>query len=100
MMARYRYVFSVASRCRIMDGPQFSLKLLDFLKANNERATHFLIGITMVQNVEPFKATLASGNDIAVHTYTHPYMTTLSNADVVAQLGWTMQIIHDSTYVT
>ena len=36
-------------------------------------------------------------NDIAVHTWTHPYMTTLSNEDVVAQLGWTMQIIHDST---
>jgi chitin deacetylase len=24
-------------------------------------------------------------------------MTTLSNADVVAQLGWTLQVIYDST---
>lgn len=37
------------------------------------------------------------GQDIAVHTWTHPYMTTLSNEDVVAQLGWTMEIIHNST---
>lgn len=32
-----------------------------------------------------------------VHTWTHPYMTTLNNTQVVAELGWTMQIIHDST---
>lgn len=38
-----------------------------------------------------------SGDDIAVHTWSHPYMTTLSNEMVVAELGWTMQIIHDST---
>jgi len=43
------------------------------------------------------KATVASGNDLAVHTYNHLPLTNLSNADVVAQLGWTMQIIHDST---
>jgi peptidoglycan/xylan/chitin deacetylase (PgdA/CDA1 family) len=38
-----------------------------------------------------------NGDDIAVHTYTHPHLTTLSNAQVVAELGWTMQIIYDST---
>jgi hypothetical protein len=32
-----------------------------------------------------------------VHTWTHPYMTSLSNADVVAQLGWTLQLIYNST---
>lgn len=35
--------------------------------------------------------------DIAVHTYTHPYMTTLTNEQVIAELGFTMQIIHDSS---
>lgn len=38
-----------------------------------------------------------NGNDIAVHTWSHPQMTTLSNEMVLAELGWTMQIIHDST---
>jgi len=32
-----------------------------------------------------------------VHTWTHPYMTGLSNDDVVAQLGWTLQVIYNST---
>lgn len=36
-------------------------------------------------------------SDIAVHTWTHPQMTTLSNLDVLAQLAWTIQIICDST---
>ena len=35
--------------------------------------------------------------DIAVHTWTHPYMTTLTDSQVLAELGWTMQIIHDSS---
>lgn len=39
---------------------------------------------------------LGNGDDIAVHTYTHPYMTTLPNLQIVAELGWTMQVIHDS----
>ena len=38
-----------------------------------------------------------STDDIAIHTWTHPYMTTLSNLEIVAELGWTMAIIHDST---
>ncbi|KAB5594586.1 Chitin deacetylase [Ceratobasidium theobromae] len=38
-----------------------------------------------------------NGDDIAVHTWTHPYMTTLSNEMVLAELGWTMKIIHDSS---
>ena len=36
-------------------------------------------------------------DDIAVHTWTHPYMTTLNSTMVLAQLAWTMQIIHDAT---
>ena len=36
-------------------------------------------------------------DDIAVHTWTHPYMTTLTNLEVVGEFGWTMQLIHNST---
>ncbi|KAJ7368305.1 carbohydrate esterase family 4 protein [Mycena albidolilacea] len=80
------------------DGPQpASDKLLKFLGDNNETATHFMIGVNIVQNPNEFLAAFNMGGDIAVHTWTHPYMTTLSNENVVAQLGYTSQIIHDST---
>ncbi|KAG9101297.1 hypothetical protein FRC06_003216 [Ceratobasidium sp. 370] len=38
-----------------------------------------------------------NGDDMAVHTWSHPHMSQLSNEMVLAELGWTMQIIHDST---
>jgi peptidoglycan/xylan/chitin deacetylase (PgdA/CDA1 family) len=37
------------------------------------------------------------GDDIGVHTSRHQFMTTPTNEQVVAELGWTLQIIHDST---
>lgn len=33
-----------------------------------------------------FLTAFNAGNDIAVHTWTHPYMTTLSNLDVLGQV--------------
>jgi peptidoglycan/xylan/chitin deacetylase (PgdA/CDA1 family) len=57
-----------------------------------------MIGINIVNN--PALFTRAFGelhSDIAVHTWSHRYMTTLSNADAVAELGWTMEIIKNST---
>ncbi|KAF7332210.1 Chitin deacetylase [Mycena kentingensis (nom. inval.)] len=80
------------------DGPQpASDTLMDFLDKNNETATHFLIGVNVLQFPQQFLRAYNMGGDLAVHTCTHPYMTTLSNEDVVAQLGWTMQIIHNSS---
>lgn len=56
-----------------------------------------MIGQNILQNPQQFKKTFEQGHDLAVHTYSHKAMTTLSNKDILAELGWTMQIIHDST---
>ncbi|KAF8272073.1 hypothetical protein EI94DRAFT_1865105, partial [Lactarius quietus] len=80
------------------DGPlPPSDQLYTFLQENQVRATHFYIGINIIQFWESFNLAFQNQNDIAVHTWTHPYMTTLSNEDVVAQLGWTLQVIYNST---
>ncbi|KAI0254782.1 hypothetical protein BJV78DRAFT_1152073 [Lactifluus subvellereus] len=81
------------------DGPlPPSDDLLTFLKQNQVKATHFFIGTNIVRNWKEFNTAFHTNqDDIAVHTWTHPHMTTLSNADVVAQLGWTLQVIYDST---
>ncbi|KAF5320726.1 hypothetical protein D9619_000933 [Psilocybe cf. subviscida] len=80
------------------DGPsEFTPGLVDFLKAHNETTTHFMIGVHILGSPNQFKYAFEADHDIAVHTWTHPYMTTLSNLDVVGQLGWTMQLIHHST---
>ena len=36
-----------------------------------------------------------SGHQVAVHTWSHPYLTTLTNEQIIAELGWTRQAIRD-----
>ena len=35
-------------------------------------------------------------DDIGVHSWTHPYLATFTNGEVVAEIGWALQIIRDS----
>ncbi|KII95212.1 carbohydrate esterase family 4 protein [Plicaturopsis crispa FD-325 SS-3] len=81
------------------DGPLPPSKTLyDFLVANNQKATHFMIGSNILWNSDAFnQAFNQMQDDIAVHTWTHPLMTTLNNSMVLGELGWTMEIIHNST---
>lgn len=81
------------------DGPYMgSAMLYDFLKQNNQHATHFMIGLNILSYPQLFtRAFEELEDDIAVHTWTHPHMSTLSNLNVLAELGWSMEIIHNST---
>ncbi|KAG6817408.1 hypothetical protein H0H87_009053 [Tephrocybe sp. NHM501043] len=69
------------------DGPTTSSpRLLQFLESKNETATHFMIGVYIIANPQLFLDIFNAGHDIAAHTWTHPYMTTLTNLEIVAQL--------------
>jgi chitin deacetylase len=77
---------------------QASEQLYEFLASNSEHATHFFIGTNILQYPDLFRTAFATNqDDIAVHTWTHPYMTTKTNLEVVAEIGWTMELIHNST---
>ena len=79
-------------------GIQPSDGLYAFLRQNQVKATHFFIGTNILNYWNEFNTAFQTNqDDIAVHTWTHPHMTALSNADVVAQLGWTLQVIYNST---
>lgn len=80
------------------DGPTASSPALyDFLAKNNisDKTTHFMIGGNIVGNPKTMQAAAAAGGHIAVHTWSHQYTTTLTNEQVLGELGWTMQIIAD-----
>jgi len=78
--------------------PDASPRLYDFLKEQNQKISHFMIGANIRDNPQLFlRAFQELEDDIGVHTWSHPYMTTLTNEQVVAEIGWTLQIIHDST---
>lgn len=61
--------------------------LVQFLDTKNVSTTHFMIGVNILAYPSQFLSAFDAGNDIAVHTWTHPYMTTLSNVDVVGQVS-------------
>ena len=103
---------------RALSCPQDSIPLYNFRNQHNVISTHFMIGINILQNPDAFKMayndlqsqplsshsacyrrlTLGThAGDIPVHTWTHPYMTTMNNLQVLGELGWTMEIIHNST---
>ncbi|SGY69041.1 BQ5605_C004g02945 [Microbotryum silenes-dioicae] len=78
------------------DGPTpASPVLYEFLQSKNLAATHFFIGSNIVNNPDIFDQAVKSGGHIAVHTWAHKLMTTLTDMQVLGELGWTMQIIHD-----
>jgi len=80
------------------DGPTgYSPPLYAFLKAQNQRATHFFIGANVLGYWQNAVTAFQNGDDLACHTWSHRYMTGLSNADVVAEFAYTLQIISDIT---
>jgi chitin deacetylase len=56
-----------------------------------------MIGGNIILNPDPFLSAFNAGHDIGCHTWSHPYMTQKTNDQVLAELGWTMQLIHNST---
>jgi len=81
------------------DGPTpASPGLYDFLMTNNQPSTHFMIGVNILYYPAIFQQAFnVLQADIACHTYTHPYMTTLNNMQILAQFGWSLELIHNST---
>jgi hypothetical protein len=82
------------------DGPgKGTIKLADFLESKNmsQHATHFMIGGAIVALPDQVKYVFDRGGQIASHTWSHKRMTTLTNEQIVSELGWTMQAIMDHT---
>ncbi|GAA5973755.1 hypothetical protein JCM11641_005118 [Rhodosporidiobolus odoratus] len=78
------------------DGPlPASPTLYNFLQQNNQTATHFFIGSNVMNSHDVFQQAVQSGGHIGVHTWSHPYMTTLTDMEILGELGWTAQIIYD-----
>lgn len=80
------------------DGPQEPTpEMLTFLKENNLPSTHFVIGSRIAENPEIFQQILQIDGHIGCHTWSHPLMSTLTDEQILGELGWTMQIIYDQS---
>lgn len=83
------------------DGPSPAAQVLQpVLDANNLKATLFVVGSRVVSYPQLLQDQYVGGNQIAVHTWSHPPLTSLSNEQIVAEFGWSKQAIHDVLGVT
>ncbi|KAI9247358.1 hypothetical protein BY458DRAFT_484152 [Sporodiniella umbellata] len=74
--------------------------LYDFLGQRNLHASLFYIGSNVATYPAAAKLALNNGNTLCVHTWSHNPMTTLTNAEIVAELYWSIKAIKAATGVT
>ncbi|GFN33019.1 polysaccharide deacetylase family protein [Paenibacillus xylaniclasticus] len=81
------------------DGPNPSntTNLLNALKQNGLRATFFNIGRNAASNPSLVQAQASAGMWIGNHSYTHPYMTSLSSSQMASEISQTQQAIQSAT---
>jgi peptidoglycan/xylan/chitin deacetylase (PgdA/CDA1 family) len=83
------------------DGPSpYTPLLLDYLDEVNITSTFFLVGSRVLSRPEMVQTEYMKGHQLSVHTWSHPYLTKLTNEEIVAELGWTKQVIKDVVGVT
>ncbi|KAL1922286.1 uncharacterized protein VTP21DRAFT_9825 [Calcarisporiella thermophila] len=83
------------------DGPTINTPpLLDYLKAHQIKATMFVVGSRVVQNGDILRREFQEGHHIAVHTWSHTALTSLTNEQIVAEIKWTEKAIKDTIGVT
>ncbi len=68
--------------------------ILDILKAKGVYATFFVTGVVAQQVPDSVRRIVLEGHQIANHTYSHPNLTTISDAEVVSQLQQADDIIY------
>ncbi|KAF9525351.1 hypothetical protein CPB83DRAFT_772230 [Crepidotus variabilis] len=83
------------------DGPAFySHVLLNYLKQKNLDATFFVVGSRVYEHWDMLVDEYMNGHEISVHTWSHRPLTSLTNEQIVAELGWTRKIIKQVLGVT
>ncbi|PHZ15949.1 glycoside hydrolase/deacetylase, partial [Rhizopus microsporus ATCC 52813] len=82
------------------DGPFNKPALYNFLGRKNLHASLFYIGSSVVNYPAAARLALNNGHSLCVHTWSHNPMTTLTNAEIVAELYWGIKAIKTATGVT
>jgi peptidoglycan/xylan/chitin deacetylase (PgdA/CDA1 family) len=82
-------------------GIQSMQEILDTLQKHNIKSTFFTTGTWANQNQEYIKKIASNGHEIFNHTYTHPYLTNVSDEQIISELKRTEDLImlltHKST---
>lgn len=82
------------------DGPSdWTGSILDLLDDHSGTATFFVLGCAVAGREETLKRILSSGSEIGNHTYNHPGLTAVPDADVREQINRTTALVEQVTGV-
>ncbi|KAG8905066.1 chitin deacetylase [Tulasnella sp. 403] len=83
------------------DGPSdYTADLLNFMDDNKLKSTFFIVGSRAISRPNILQAEYMAGHQLSVHTWSHPSLTTLTNEQIIAELGWTREAIRQITGVS
>ncbi|PVF96543.1 glycoside hydrolase/deacetylase [Serendipita vermifera] len=88
------------------DGPGFyTNKLLRYLESKSLHATFFIVGSRAISHPDILQYEYMNGHELSIHTWSHGGpdllgLTSMTNEQIVAELGWTRKAIKDITGVT
>ncbi|GJJ09504.1 hypothetical protein Clacol_003727 [Clathrus columnatus] len=83
------------------DGPSpYTPNLTAYLNEQNIKTTFFEVGSRVISRPTISQYQHMIGHQIACHTWAHWPMTTLTNEQVIAELGWSKKIIKDTLGLT
>ncbi|KAL3896537.1 MAG: hypothetical protein SGCHY_004009, partial [Lobulomycetales sp.] len=68
--------------------------LIDALDAHGLKASFFVVGARVLENPDTLKKAFESGHEIGIHTWTHNPLTSMTNAQIVAELQFTAAIVY------
>ncbi|KAA1469047.1 glycoside hydrolase/deacetylase [Dentipellis sp. KUC8613] len=71
----------------------FSWTLLNYLDEKNIHATFFVVGSRVIERPDVLIEEYMKGHELSVHTWSHRPLTSLTNEQIVAELGWTRAAI-------
>ncbi|RKO85021.1 hypothetical protein BDK51DRAFT_34912, partial [Blyttiomyces helicus] len=71
-----------------------TVEIRSHLNALGLKATLFIVGANAIQNPEQIVTSFNRGDQIAVHTWTHHPMTSMTNEQVVAELKYTEAFLY------
>ena len=78
----------------LSDGPSPDTpRLLNYMVENDLKATFFVVGSRAISRPQMLQYEYMAGNQISVHTWAHPPLTTRTNDEIVAELGWSKEAI-------
>lgn len=83
------------------DGPsRWTQTLLNYLGKKDIMATFFVVGSRVIERPDVLIEEYMAGHEISVHTWSHHPLTSLTNEQIVAELGWTRKAIQKVLGVT